>query len=403
MTGLHRLDHDFECFRPLPVLIFDQGPLCVISYFQFFERLPPFFLRFGRRTEKFQRHVFTGHGVKRFLRFEIGSDLAVIYADQNVAFFQFLFRKERWRCRNDGLRFQNGDHAGSCSEHRRKGIFLRRRLHRFRSFAAALILDVEALFQIAAEGDVFLDLFKVRELIFADLQDPVVRLKTSFPCSLTGMHVSDLARSLKRTEHECRDGRQKREDHVHRHAGDDDGETLRHTFRLVAARIVDELFGFLDLRKNAFFCSSDLFFRKRFPCSVFKKLSRHLGWLLTVLESFTILRQFLLRFFRFRDPFTGLSRIIFLTKHLHITAQRKNADAVFRLAVLEMQKFQTEKVEPDVEFVAPDAARLRHEKMAKFVNKNDESKRKSAKKNRFEKGEIPCRQNQHIFHNFILS
>ncbi len=66
-----------------------------------------------------------------------------------------------------------------------------------------------------------------------------------------------------------------------------------------------------------------------------------------------------------------LRRVVFLPQHLHIAAQRQDADAVEGFAPAETAHFQAANVETDEEFVDFDAAHLGHGKVAQLVDEDN--------------------------------
>ena len=64
------------------------------------------------------------------------------------------------------------------------------------------------------------------------------------------------------------------------------------------------------------------------------------------------------RLLRSIDLFLQASRVILLTKHFYVAAERENADAVFGLAPLEFADFEPAEVEAEIEFFAFHAAGL---------------------------------------------
>ncbi len=77
----------------------------------------------------------------------------------------------------------------------------------------------------------------------------------------------------------------------------------------------------------------------------------------------------------FRPPgfFGHAGRVIVLAQHLHVAAQRQNADAVFRFTPLKLAELQAVNIEAEIELFAFHAARFGDEKMPQFVHENHEA------------------------------
>ena len=65
--------------------------------------------------------------------------------------------------------------------------------------------------------------------------------------------------------------------------------------------------------------------------------------------------------------------VVVLAEHLHIAAQRQNADAVFGFTPLHLGQLQASDVEADVKLLALHTAGLGHQKVAQLVHEDHEA------------------------------
>ncbi len=194
---------------------------------------------------------------------------------------------------------------------------------------------------------------ELHHLLAGNLQNLVARAKIGLPSGIAWNHLANHARGLLDPQAKCHHRRQKGEDDVHNHPRRDDGHALGHALGEKTAGIVERGIGDWGLGISGWGLGAR-------------------GWGLgvrLVLAAFTAGPRAPLRPLHF---FLQPGRVVLLAEHLHVPAQRQDADAVLGFAPTELAELQPGNVEAQVELLALHAAELGHDKVAQFVNEDDE-------------------------------